>query len=125
MPTPTQLTESHDIKLGGGSVYESWYDCGFTTPFHVTVAQSNRGSNSKREWRWFAVARLLTPAVLTGQAERMTTIEDLAKSDMTVRELPPDADADAFLEACRVDAALLAERVASVLGVVKTDNKKR
>lgn len=131
MPEPIQLMESYDIKLGGGSWYEAYYDCGFTTPIQVVVGQSNRsgggsrGAPNNKIWRWFGQARLLTAAYLGGQSSELPVLLQLAKSDMSVRTLKSDAGDDEYLSACRDDAQLLAERGAAVLGAVKVDSGKK
>lgn len=124
--TPELLFENYDIGLGGPSTYEAWFDVGGDVPVCCTVYQAKVAENgNKRAYRWRAVAALLSPAFLAGQAERFARLTDLAKSDMSVRALESDAEANDYLHACREDGALLAERSALLLGAVRQNGKKR
>lgn len=129
MATPSLLTESSELALGGPKHYEAFFDVGYEQPVRCIVAQtknrhaSQAGKNRRSNMRWAAGVRLVSPAWLAGQSEDMPMLLNLSKEELSVRDLDSDATEDDIAFAAREDAKLLAEKAALVLGAVKT--KKR
>lgn len=103
----TMLFEAHDLALGGPKQYEAWFDCGTAGPVQVVVRQSARKGD--RILRWQGAA--WTPG-------KEDPVFITPKSDLSVRDLPSDADHDDILAAVREDASLLCERADLILGCV-------
>lgn len=106
----TILHETHNLSLGGPREYRCEYDVGAPFPVTTLVRQTRR-SNKSNDLKWEALA-VASPSPF----EKKMWICELSRGEMNVRSndakvLTPDE----YLDACRKDAALLAERAESTL----------
>lgn len=126
----SMLYEKHDI-VGDGRAepyYEAWYDAGGVAPVLCKVAKVRRGKGQHPQAKyipWEATVYITPPAMFLGGTEGPRQLDWLPKTDVSANDAKDDWTADDFLNACRADAELLAERAQMLLKSLREKPKAK